>query len=164
MTTPATNPTPEVGVTVTPSTGVKTTTLSTPTTAAAGGYQTYTNRRFGYTVEIPSGYTPDNQPADGTGHKYTSPDHAATVELTAEHNGDGHSIADEYAQALAIDGEDGAQITYKVLHENVFTISGFIGSRHDIFYDVVYLGPNSIDRMEWTYPTGLPRVWLTPDL
>jgi len=33
MTTPATNPTPEAAVTLAPSTGVKTTTLSTPTTA-----------------------------------------------------------------------------------------------------------------------------------
>ncbi len=99
MTTAAINPAPETGVTLAPSTGVKTPTPTTPTTAAAGGYQTYTNRRFGYTVQIPANFTPGDPPANGDGLEFSSPDRSASVSLAGEHNALNQTVDNEYAQA-----------------------------------------------------------------
>jgi len=154
MTTAAINPAPETGVTLAPSTGVKTPTPTTPTTAAAGGYQTYTNRRFGYTVQIPANFTPGDPPANGDGLEFSSPDRSASVSLAGEHNALNQTVDNEYAQAQQIYSQDGTLVTYKVLHGNVFTISGLSGSRQNIFYDEVFVGPRSIIRMEWHYPAA----------
>ena len=156
MTTATINPAPGAGVTLTPSTGVKTPTptLSTPATAATGGYQTYTNRRFGYTVQIPANFTPGDPPANADGLEFSSPDRSASVSLAGENNALNQTVESEYAQAQQLDSQDGTLVTYKVQHGNVFTISGLFGSRQNIFYDEVFVGPRSIIRMEWHYPTA----------
>ncbi len=156
MTTATINPAPRAGVKLAPSTGVKTPTptLSTPATAATGGYQTYTNRRFGYTVQIPANFTSGDPPANADGLEFSSPDRSASVSLAGENNALNQTVEIEYAQAQQLDSQDGTLVTYKVQHGNVFTISGLSGSRQNIFYDEVFVGPRSIIHMEWHYPTA----------
>lgn len=58
---------------VTTSTGIIASPVTTVTgTPGLSGYQTYTNREFGFTIQIPQGWTPEGQyvTAPGGGNKY----------------------------------------------------------------------------------------------
>jgi hypothetical protein len=112
-------------------------------------YRIYRNDRFGTTADVPRDWKPGNQPANGDGLRFTSPDGAAFISVSGSFDaGDVRGEALENEQ-LADDGET---ITYRVKQERLSVVSGTRGDV--IFYRKAMMscGDEIVNRLAIEYP------------
>lgn len=102
--------------------------------AAASGWITYVNERFGAAADIPTTYKEGESPANGDGLTFTSPDGDATIAVW----GALATVMDEsfadYAKRLAsYDKDEGWDVSYSAGKDDWYAFSGSKADR--IFYE-----------------------------
>lgn len=107
---------------------------------AQGKYSTYSNGRFSYSISYPTDlFIPQGEADNGDGQKFLSRDGRSEM-IVYGSNALDQSLRDLYNEQLRRDqGADPSKknVTYKVLRDNWFVISGYEGDR--VFYQKTIL-------------------------
>lgn len=108
--------------------------------AAAFGqakYSTYSNARFGYSIQYPSDLLEmRSESENGDGTTFVSKDGAAEMRVWGQFNALNRSLRDEYTEALE---RADTIFTYKSLLKNGFAVSGTSGDK--IYYQKTLYRP-----------------------
>jgi hypothetical protein len=93
-------------------------------------YHTYANSRFGYTIKYPANVLiPQGESTNSDGQKFISSDGSASLLVWGSHNALDESLQSRYNDTRK---EFGGSITYQVLKNHWFVISGY--KEDNIFY------------------------------
>jgi hypothetical protein len=123
-----------------------------PTSGRPGAGTTYTNARFGFTTQVPPGYTASpSVPEDGDGMKFTNAALGAT--LTVWGSNSGGRPADKLAQLVASVEGNGGRVTFRSDDSDGYTASGYQGDGR-IFYEHESSGAGSAAGLRWVYPAA----------
>jgi hypothetical protein len=109
--------------------------LSTQWVIAADSYETYHNDRFDYSIDYPKDILfPQGESDNGDGQKFLSKDANTSLLVYATHNALDQSLEDAYReQSRGGTAENPKKVvTYKVLKDNWFIVSGYNAGR--VFY------------------------------
>ena len=124
---------------------------ATPGSAQELGARTYTNARFGYTLQYPSALLLAKPEADNSdGRRFESRDHKVLLRAFGAYNVDNQSIGSKLKRVAADWRVDGAQVTYQKSGEGWYAVSGFVGG--DIFYEKALLRDGTWATLIWEYP------------
>lgn len=115
---------------------------SSSATASAG---TYENKRFGYSLKLPSGFTKVSESANGDGASFENSSLNMKVEVFGENNT--NSLAPEQ---LMETWWKGAPETTREIGSNYILFAQAEGNTMHLYY--AHVGAGSIDQMEITYP------------
>ena len=100
---------------------------------AQGGYKTYYNSRFGYSVSYPANILiPQGEADNGDGQIFRSRDGHAEMRVFGRYN-----VLNETLRSAFNSAQEGKQVTYKVLRGNFYVVSGRQGGK--IFYEKTWL-------------------------
>ena len=98
-------------------------------------YETYTNARFGYSIQYPVGVLKPQKEADnGDGRVFVSADKTAELHVWGMYNALSDTLKKAYLSDLK---ERSVDITYKLLSSDSYVISRTVGSK--IFYQKTIL-------------------------
>ncbi|MFJ1768137.1 protein kinase [Amycolatopsis sp. NPDC088138] len=124
-----------------------------PTSVPPGAGTTYTNARFGFTTQVPPGYTASpSVPENGDGMKFTNAALGATLTVWGTNSG-GLRPAEKLAQLVAaVEGNDG-RVTFQSADSDGYTASGYQGDGR-IFYEHESAGAGSSAGLRWLYPAA----------
>lgn len=104
--------------------------------AAAAGWTTYVNERFGATADIPAGYKAGEAPENDDGLRFTSPQGDATIAVWgALATGSEESFADYAERLVSYDKDDGWTVSYTAGKGDWFAFSGSKADR--IFFEKI---------------------------
>lgn len=104
----------------------------TPTYAQLN-YETYCNSRFSYCIDYPTTLIPQGEAFNGDGQKFTSKDKKATLTVWGINDALDSGIKGSFEEY-----RKDKKITYKVLKNNWFIISGYT-PKGNIFYQKTML-------------------------
>ncbi len=94
-----------------------------------GEYQTYRNDRFDYSISYPSNFLiPQGAAGNGDGQRFASKDNRVVMRAFGQHNAREKSLEEMFNEEL----KPGRVVTYKVLKDKWFVISGYEGDK--VFY------------------------------
>lgn len=100
-----------------------------------GKYDTYSNARFNYSIDYPSGlFTPHDESTNGDGRVFKAKKGTAKLLAWGQYNALFDTLKKAYASDLK---ERGGGVTYKALLNDGYVISGTKGGR--IFYQKTIL-------------------------
>lgn len=100
---------------------------------AQGGYKTYANARFGYSVSYPANILiPQGEADNGDGQAFRSQDGKAEMRVFGRYNVQNETLRSAFNAA-----QEGKSVTYKVLRGNFYVVSGHDGGK--IFYEKTML-------------------------
>jgi hypothetical protein len=103
--------------------------------SAQDKYSIYSNARFSYSISYPEGLLiPQGEADNGDGQKFLSRDGRAELIVYGSHNALNQNLRDLYNEQLR-EGDDARSkktVTYKILRNNWFVVSGYEGDR--VFY------------------------------
>ncbi|WP_439381309.1 protein kinase domain-containing protein [Amycolatopsis lexingtonensis] len=121
-----------------------------PTSAPPGAGTTYTNSRFGFTTQVPPGYTASSWvPENGEGMRFTNADLDATLTVWGTNSG-GLRPADKLTQVVSSVEGNGGRVTFRSADKNGYTVSGYQGDGK-IFYEHEAIGAGSTAGLRWVY-------------
>jgi serine/threonine-protein kinase len=117
-----------------------------PTLAQAEQWRPYINGRFGAAADVPADWVGGEQPDNGDGLQFLSPNGEATLTVWGSFN------LFDFARMMA--PSKGQVVTYSVRGSNWFVVSGLSGDR--IFYRKQILGcrGGGLDRRVYRIPGG----------
>ncbi|WP_329061257.1 protein kinase domain-containing protein [Amycolatopsis sp. NBC_01480] len=125
--------------------------------AQPGADATYTNSRFGFTAQVPPGYTPLKwTPENGEGMTYSDDKIDATLYVWGTNSGTGSgglSPADKLAQLVASLEGNGGRVTFSTSDSEGYTVSGYQGDGK-IYYAHESIGTGSTAGLRWVYPAA----------
>jgi hypothetical protein len=113
------------------------------------GYNRYVNARFGFSVDVPAGFTEDQPPANGDGRSFTSRSGVDKVAVWGQYNVQDETPKSAFDDALS--GSATQSVTYSALTGDVMVVSGINGDGN-IYYWWETVGPGVIFVMDWEYP------------
>jgi eukaryotic-like serine/threonine-protein kinase len=117
----------------------------------SGAEATYTNPRFGFTTQVPPGYTALKwTPENGEGMTY-SDDSTGTMLYVWGTNSGGTSPADKLAELVASLEGNGGRVTFSSADSEGYTVSGYQGDGK-IYYEHESIGTGSTAGLRWVYP------------
>lgn len=125
--------------------------------APAGSWLTYSNDRYGTTIDYPALFKPQPPPDADDGRTFKSAD-GARFTVSASYGGIDSSLAD-YQSFIEQNIASGSTITYRARGGNWFVISGTRGA--DIFYErhaLTHHGEMTEDFVI-TYPAVLRKIY-----
>jgi hypothetical protein len=125
--------------------------------ALAVHYKTYSNPRFGFTVEHPATMTAQPPPEDGDGREWTTDGGRVSLRAFGANNVD-HLTP---ARQAAADGR-GVHVSYRRIAGRVVTVSGTVHHGRTIVYERDVVGKGSIDSLVWRYPASQKARWDGP--
>lgn len=98
-----------------------------------GGYSTYANARFGYSISYPANILiPQGEAENGDGQAFRSRDGHAEMRVFGRYNAMNETLRSAFASA-----QEGKSVTYKLLKGNFYVISGHKDGK--IFYEKTML-------------------------
>jgi hypothetical protein len=98
-----------------------------------GGYKTYSNARFGYSVSYPAAIlVPQGEADNGDGQIFRSKDGHAEMRVFGRYNVQNETLRSAFNAA-----QEGKSVTYKLLRGNFYVVSGHEGGK--IFYEKTLL-------------------------
>jgi len=107
--------------------------LSSSNVFAQGGYKTYSNARFGYSVSYPADILiPQGESDNSDGQIFRSKDNHAEMRVFGRYNVQNETLRSAFQAA-----QEGKSVTYKVLRGNFYVVSGHEGGK--IFYEKTML-------------------------
>ncbi|MBK6872538.1 MAG: hypothetical protein IPK24_06125 [Kineosporiaceae bacterium] len=118
-------------------------------------YQTYTNPRFSFSLQLPKSMQAGDPPANGDGLTFTDVA-GATVTISGMNNVLGSTPSNERQLALNTTFA-GALVTLDVIHSNALTLSGRRGGK--IIYLHTVVGAGHLVTLTWTYPATQKVMW-----
>jgi len=123
------------------------------TSGQSGAGTTYTNSRFGFTTQVPPGYTASSWvPENGEGMRFTDDGLGATLTVWGTNSG-GRRPADKLAQLVASEEGNGGRVTFRFDDSDGYTVSGYQGDGR-IFYEHESIGAGSTAGLRWVYPAA----------
>lgn len=125
--------------------------------AAAQAWRTYTNPRFGTTIEYPDSFRPGRPPQNGAGLAFSNAD-TATFSVYGSHNSLEHDLKGLEA-FIREDRAAGERITYEQRGANWFVIAGTRGDA--TFYERYALshGGKIVNGFVMQYPGRLQKQY-----
>jgi hypothetical protein len=100
---------------------------------AQGGYKTYSNARFGYSVSYPANIlVPQGESDNSDGQIFRSSDGHAEMRVFGRYNVQNETLKSAFNAA-----QEGKSVTYKLLRGNFYVVSGHAGGK--IFYEKTML-------------------------
>jgi hypothetical protein len=100
---------------------------------AQGGYRTYTNARFGYSISYPSRIlVPQGESDNSDGQVFRSRDGRAEMRVFGRYN-----VQNETLRSAFNSAQEGKSVTYKLLRGNFYVVSGHQDGK--IFYEKTLL-------------------------
>jgi hypothetical protein len=100
---------------------------------AQGGYKTYANARFGYSISYPANIlVPQGEADNGDGQTFRSSDGKAEMRVFGRYN-----VQNETLKSAFDSAQEGKSVTYKLLRGNFYVVSGHEGGK--IFYEKTML-------------------------
>lgn len=121
--------------------------------SAQSKFTTYDNDRFNFSIEYPSDLLKMQEPpANNDGRTFLSRDKTVEMRVWGQYNALDRTLSEEYNEALA---GYGAGVTYKVLGDSSFVISGTAGSK--IFYRKTMLRTGGVE-VFYTFTIEYPKA------
>ncbi len=114
--------------------------LSTQLAVAADSYETYHNDKFDYSIDYPKDILfPQGEADNGDGQKFLSKDADTSLVVYASNNTLDKSLEEAYREESRGGTAENPKrvVTYKVLEDNWFVVSGYNAGR--IFYQKTLL-------------------------
>jgi hypothetical protein len=121
-----------------------------PSPSASDSYR-YANARFGFSFDVPDGYTAQTPPEDGDGLSFRNPAGPATVTAYGDNNVLSHTPSQELAAMASAHQSDGDTVTYRFARGDVIAVSGTT-PQGMVFYQREVVYPAVIYALAWTYP------------
>jgi hypothetical protein len=121
-----------------------------PSPSASGSYR-YANARFGFSFDVPDGYTAQAPPADGDGLSFRDAAGPATVTAYGDDNVLSRTPSQELAAMASAHQSAGDTVTYRFARGDVIAISGTTPAGM-VFYQREVVYPAVIYALAWTYP------------
>lgn len=123
---------------------IDTTTRAEP--PALSPYVTYTNDRFGFSVDVPESFEPQPPPQNGDGRRFLSPDGTGEIAVFGANDATGEGLvgARERTEAAY------AEVTYRTTVPDGFIVSGLRDGR--IGYTKVVARDGAILTLDLAYP------------
>jgi hypothetical protein len=113
----------------------------------------YTNARFGFSFDVPTGYQAQSPPVDGDGLSFADPARTATVTAYGAGNVTRYSPAQEMTQLVKTYQGARDTISYRFSQADVIAVSGT--TPHGIvFYQREIVYPAVIYTLLWHYPAA----------
>ncbi|HEY3707779.1 MAG TPA: protein kinase [Amycolatopsis sp.] len=129
---------------------------SKPATAA-----TYTNPLFGFTTQVPPGYTALKwTPENGQGMTFSDDTIGAMLYVWGTNSGTGSgglSPADKLAELVASLEGNGGRVTFSSADSEGYTVSGYQGDGK-IYYSHESIGAGSTAGLRWVYPADQKKA------
>ena len=119
-------------------------------------WRVYSNARFGYDISYPAFFVPQREADNGDGRRFTAEEYHAGMAAWGSVFLAGDLEA-EYAEALKIYEEEGAEITYAPRKGNWFVLSGFLND--EIFYRKTVVRDTRSASFEIRYPVSSRDVF-----
>lgn len=117
--------------------------------AAQERWARYRNARFGTTIAYQESFEPDEEPANGDGRVFTSPE--AAFRVFGRHNLDGETPQSKLAELKA--DPDYAGMSYQAITAKRLTVSGLRGGR--IFYEAyLFASSGTVHAFQLDYPAA----------
>ncbi len=108
----------------------------------------YTNGRFGFSVQRPKNFKPLRSPDNGGGQAFAGPG-GAELRVWGSYNSLDQTVEQAYSEAKATRARSG-EVTYAAQKDNWYVLSGFEGD--GVFYEKFILADGQITGLEMTYP------------
>ncbi|HJZ79716.1 MAG TPA: hypothetical protein VKD91_05205 [Pyrinomonadaceae bacterium] len=115
-------------------------------------WNTYANARFNYSISYPSSLVPQGEADNGDGQVFRSHDGAAELRVWGSNNALNQSLAAAYQEAISDLQHDGGSVSYKVMRDNFFVVSGTQGRK--IVYQKTLLRGDVFKAFTFTYPAN----------
>lgn len=114
-------------------------------------YQTYVNKRYGYTIDYPDYLLPQGEAANGDGQVFLSANDDAELRVYARACIEGWDTTASSFLARAENEKNkvGGQVSYRAKGKSFAVISGTVGNK--IFYDKLLTDGNWCSIFHWTY-------------
>ena len=96
-------------------------------TAPAADWTPFHNDRFGFSVDVPAGFTSAPPPENGDGGTFTSPDGRATILAYGHLFVDVEGLAQDEHDQERMSAHDGLDVTYRQVSSRATTFSGLRG-------------------------------------
>ena len=123
--------------------------------AGAAEYATYTNARFGYVIKYPPKLLrPQGESVNQDGQRFISPDGEAVLAVWGAYNTLEESLQDNFQAAAR---ESGGLITYQVLKDDWFVLSGVKDG--SIFYQKTLYHRDTFKTFVFTYPESQRQLY-----
>lgn len=116
-------------------------------------YKTYHNAKFDYSISYPKNVLyPQGEADNGDGQKFLSKDAAAHLLVYGSNNALDESLAERFREESRGGMADNPKkvVTYKLLRNNWFVVSGFIAGR--VFYQKTLLNDGQFKSFYFEYP------------
>lgn len=91
--------------------------------AAEAGWKHFENSRFGFSIDVPEGFSEGTPPENGDGATFTSPDGSAELRVWGSYLVDS-SLKQDAAMRRQGETDDGWKISYSPVHKGWFVYSG----------------------------------------
>jgi pimeloyl-ACP methyl ester carboxylesterase len=124
-----------------------------PDQSTGGAYTRYTNPRFGFSCEVPSGFRAGEEPANGDGLQFTSQSGEGFMICSGANNVFAYSAEQGHADDIASAQAAGNSVEYENLDGSVSTVSGF-DEDGDIYYRRTVWGEGSTNTLYWLYQSS----------
>lgn len=147
----------QVASTPTADTGPTPPPASSPNPTTVGGYQTYRNAKFGFSVQIPRSFKSAGGSVDGDGASYTNADHSEHVTAYGQNNIAHKSATGLLNGLIATQKRAGSEVTYSAASGNIYSCSGY-NAAGQIFYIHGVIGPRYQYELDWLYPKSDKRA------
>ena len=123
-------------------------------------YKTYHNARFGYSIAYPGDILhPQGESDNGDGQKLVSKNAEASLLVYGSNNALNQSLQELYLEESRRGRDDNQTkiVTYKVLKNNWFVISGY--NHRNIFYQKTILNNNQFKSFYFEYPESKRKIY-----
>lgn len=131
-----------------------------PASAQPGqaAYKTYYNPRFEYSISYPVGILfPQEVAANGDGRKFLSKDKRTVMLVYGQENVQRQTLSQLYEEESREGPPAGRTVTYKLLKNNWFVVSGYMGGR--VFYQKTIYRNDEFLTFRIDYPEEQKKVF-----
>jgi hypothetical protein len=119
-------------------------------TSDAISYKFYNNARYQYSIAYPAGILiPQGEADNGDGQKFLSKDGKVVMLVYGQFNALNQTLKNAFSEALR-EGTPGGAVTYKLLKNNWFVVSGTVSNR--VFYQKTILVDDTFKTFRIEYP------------
>jgi hypothetical protein len=140
------------------STGMPMGTISPVDRPTFSDYATYNNSTFNYSIEYPENILiPISESESPTGKRFSSSDGQSELTVMGLFNRPGETAEESYQSTLSDYSKRGRVVTYKVLRENWYVISGFDGGR--VFYEKTIFNSGMIKLFRFEWPESQRSIY-----
>ena len=121
-------------------------------------YKTYYNPRFEYSISYPVGILyPQEIAANGDGRKFLSKDNQTVMLVYGQENVQRQTLSQLYKEESREDSHTGKVVTYKMLKNNWFVVSGYEDGR--VFYQKTIYRNDEFLTSRIEYPEAQKEVF-----